>query len=61
MVECGVGITIAARHMVNYSPAGLSFLKLRGYEEFFRVSCIWNRETNPCLGCFLDVAGQFVS
>lgn len=55
MIECGLGVSILARHMSHYATENVAFVGLKGYEKYFRVSCAWNRDSNPCIPQLLDV------
>lgn len=55
MVECGAGVSILAEHMRQFATENVAFVKIRGCEEYFRVSCIWQKEDNPFLQDFLNV------
>ena len=55
MVECGVGVSILASHMIKYASDNISFVKINGYEDYFRMSCVWHKDANPCLPQLLNV------
>lgn len=58
MVECGVGVAILAQHMTHFATENVRFIRLKGYEKFFRVSCAWHKDANPCVDSFLEVIDQ---
>lgn len=55
LVECGEGIAILAEHMSRFASKNIKFIPLKGYERFFRVSCVWQANANPCIDPFLHV------
>ena len=61
MIECGNGVSILAKHMSHFATDNVSFVRLKGYDKYFRVSCVWRREVNPCIPFFLDVVDECVT
>ncbi|MGL5259973.1 MAG: LysR family transcriptional regulator [Lachnospiraceae bacterium] len=55
MIECGMGVSILAKHMQRYASENVKFIELEGYETFFTVSCAWKATTNPCIQKFLTI------
>lgn len=55
MVECHVGIAILAEHMTHFATAGVRFVKIRGYENYFKMVCAWRRDRNPSIPKLIEV------
>lgn len=58
MVECNIGIAILAQHMTHFATNNVKFIKLKGYESHFKVSCAWHKNGNPCIDKFLSVIDE---
>ncbi|MDR0652345.1 MAG: LysR family transcriptional regulator [Synergistaceae bacterium] len=56
MVECNRGITILAKHMSRAATENVKFLNIRGYENYFKLACVWRKNKNPCADRFVAVA-----
>lgn len=41
MVECNMGISILARHMIHFATDNVRFIKLKGYEKYFKMVAAW--------------------
>lgn len=41
MVECNMGISILASHMKRFATDNVRFIKLKGYEKYFKVVAAW--------------------
>lgn len=41
MVECNMGISILASHMTHFSTNNVRFIKLKGYEKYFKMVAAW--------------------
>lgn len=61
MVECNEGVSVLASHMTHYSSENVHFLRIKGYESYFRVTCAWRENVNPCIASFLEVLEEFTS
>lgn len=59
-VECDLGFCILAEHMSRFAPDNVTFIRLNGYENFFRVCCLWNNESNQCIPRFGDVIDEYL-
>lgn len=59
MADCQVGITILASHMQQFANDTLRFIPITGFEDYFKVSCIYKEETNDCIDKLLDVIGEY--
>ncbi len=59
MADCQMGITILASHMKQFANDSLRFVPLDGFENFFNVACIYNRETTDCIEKFLEVVDSY--
>lgn len=60
MVACEVGVAILASHVADFSTNGVKFVKLVGYEHFFRMVCIWKKDRNPCIENFIEVVDKVI-
>lgn len=60
MVECQIGITILASHMQHFATENVSFIKLKGYERFFKVVCAWRKDNNPSIPKLLEVIDKSI-
>lgn len=60
MVESGMGISILAEHMKQFTTANVAFVKLEGYENFFKIACIWKNEYNDTVSDFLEIVHDYV-
>lgn len=58
MVECNVGVSILARHMQQFASPHVAFVKIKGYENFFKVVAAWRRSENQLIPKLLDVIGD---
>ncbi|MFD1671996.1 LysR family transcriptional regulator [Agrilactobacillus yilanensis] len=59
-VESGLGISIFAGHLAHYYGKNLSFVKLEGYEDFFKINCVWKNEYNESIQNFVSIVQDFV-
>lgn len=59
MVDCELGITILASHMQQFANETLRFIPLTGFEDYFKVACIYHDETNECVDRFLEVIDDY--
>lgn len=41
MVECNMGISILASHMTHFATDNVRFIKLKGYEKYFKMVAAW--------------------
>jgi DNA-binding transcriptional LysR family regulator len=55
MVDCNLGISVLAKHMSHFAGDNVKFIKIIGYENYFRLVCAWLPEKNPCIENFLKV------
>lgn len=55
MVECGIGVSVLAKHMEHFATENVRFIPIIGYEGYFRISCAWRKGGNPCTPRFLEV------
>jgi hypothetical protein len=55
MVDCNLGISVLAKHMSHFAGENVKFIKIIGYENYFRLVCAWVSERNPCIDKFLKV------
>ncbi len=53
MVECKVGVSILAEHMAQFATKYLRFVKIEGFEKYFKMICAWRRDLNPSVVNFL--------
>lgn len=59
MVDCQIGITFMASHMKQFANDTLRFIPLKGFEDYFRVTCFYNINTNECIDKFLAVIDEY--
>jgi DNA-binding transcriptional LysR family regulator len=55
MVDCGLGISVLAKHMSHFAGGNVNFIKIVGYENYFRLVCAWLSGRNPNIENFLKV------
>jgi DNA-binding transcriptional LysR family regulator len=55
MVECNRGITVLAKHMSHVATENVKFINIRGYENYFKLACVWRKDKNPCVERFVAV------
>jgi len=61
MIECGVGVSVLASHMIRYASEKVSFVKINGGEGFFQLTCAWRSGTekeNSCVTHLLNVIDE---
>jgi DNA-binding transcriptional LysR family regulator len=58
MVECDLGISVLAKHMSHFAGENVRFIKIIGYENYFRLVCAWLPGKNPCVENFLKVTEE---
>ena len=46
MVECDMGVSILASHMRHFATQNVKFIKLKGYENYFKVVAAWKQHNN---------------
>lgn len=61
MADCQIGITILASHMRQFANDTLRFVPLTGFEDYFRVTCLYHKEPNDCIVKLLEVVDQYSS
>lgn len=59
MVDCQIGISLLASHMKQFANDTVRFVPLTGFEDSFRVTCLYNRESNDCIEKLLEVADEY--
>lgn len=59
MVDCQLGISILASHMKQFANDTVRFVPLMGFEDYFKVTCLYNRESNDCIEKLLEVADEY--
>lgn len=59
MVDCQLGISILASHMKQFANDTVRFVPLIGFEDYFKVICLYNRESNDCIEKLLEVADEY--
>lgn len=59
MVDCQLGISILASHMKQFANDTVRFVPLMGFEDYFKVTCLYNRESNDCIEKLLEVANEY--
>ncbi len=59
MVDCQLGISILASHMKQFANETVRFVPLIGFEDYFKVTCLYNRESNDCIEKLLEVADEY--
>lgn len=59
MVDCQLGISILASHMKQFANETVRFVPLMGFEDYFKVTCLYNRESNDCIEKLLEVADEY--
>ena len=59
MVDCQLGISILASHMKQFANDTVRFVPLMGFEDYFIVTCLYNRESNDCIEKLLEVADEY--
>ncbi|MBE5983424.1 MAG: LysR family transcriptional regulator [Paenibacillaceae bacterium] len=59
MVDCQLGISILASHMKQFANDTVRFVPLMGFEDYFKVTCLYNRESNDCIEKLLKVADEY--
>jgi len=60
MVECQIGVTILASHMQHFATENVRFIKLKGYERYFKVVCAWRKDNNPSILKLLEVIDRSI-
>ncbi|MDR3296102.1 MAG: LysR family transcriptional regulator [Clostridiales Family XIII bacterium] len=55
MVECGIGVSILAKHMSHFATENVKFIRILGYENYFKLVCAWHKDKNPCVEQFVAV------
>jgi DNA-binding transcriptional LysR family regulator len=55
MVDCNLGISVLAKHMSHFAGENVKFIKIIGYENYFRLVCAWLSGKNPYIENFLKV------
>lgn len=58
MVECQVGVSVLASHMRQFASDYLRFVKIAGFEVFFKVICAWRRGMNPSVPKLIEIVDQ---
>jgi len=58
MVECNIGVSILAKHMQQFATDSVSFVKIRGYDKYFKVVAAWRHSENQLIPKLLDVIGE---
>lgn len=53
LVECELGVYILAEHMSRYATKDLTFVRLKGYQHYFRIVAAWREGRNPAISNFL--------
>jgi DNA-binding transcriptional LysR family regulator len=61
MVSCNMGVSILAHHMERFATDDLRFVKIAGYENFFKVACAWDKNNNPNVLKFIEVAENYMN
>lgn len=46
MVECNMGVSILASHMKRFATDNVRFIKLKGYEQYFKVVAAWKNHND---------------
>lgn len=46
MVECNMGVSILASHMKLFATDNVRFIKLKGYEQYFKVVAAWKNHND---------------
>ena len=59
MVDCQLGISILASHMKQFANDTVRFVPLMGFEDYFKVTCLYNRESNDYIEKLLEVADEY--
>lgn len=59
MVDCQIGISLLASHMNQFANDTVRFVPLTGFEDYFKVTCLYNRESNDCIEKLLEVAEEY--
>ncbi len=59
MVDCQLGISILASHMKQFANDTVRFVPLMGFEDYFKVTCLYNRESNDCIEKLLEVTNEY--
>ncbi|MBE5991607.1 MAG: LysR family transcriptional regulator [Paenibacillaceae bacterium] len=59
MVDCQLGISILASHMKQFANDTVRFVPLTGFDDYFKVTCLYNRESNDCIEKLLEVADEY--
>ncbi|MDW2796192.1 LysR family transcriptional regulator [Clostridium boliviensis] len=59
MVDCQLGISLLASHMKQFANDTVRFVPLIGFENYFKVICLYNRESNDCIEKLLEVADEY--
>lgn len=58
MVECNIGVSILAKHMQQFATDSVAFVKIRGYDKYFKVVAAWRRSENQLIPKLLEVIGK---
>ena len=59
MVDCQIGISLLASHIKQFANDTVRFVPLTGFEDYFKVTCLYNRESNDCIEKLLEVADEY--
>lgn len=59
MVECNLGVSILASHMTRFATNNVQFIKLKGYEKYFKVVAAWKQyqDQDQNINRLLDIIG----
>jgi DNA-binding transcriptional LysR family regulator len=59
MVDCQIGVTVLASHMRQFANDTLRFIPITGFEEYFRVACIYKSVANDYINTLLGVIDEY--
>lgn len=59
-VESGLGVSLFAGHLKRFYGKNLSFVKLEGYSNYFKIYCIWKNEYNESIHNFINIVQAYL-
>ncbi|MCI1902845.1 MAG: LysR family transcriptional regulator [Enterococcaceae bacterium] len=55
MIKSGIGVSIFAGHLRRYISDDIVFIKLNGFENYFKIDCIWKNDYDPAVLNFIKI------
>jgi DNA-binding transcriptional LysR family regulator len=59
MVECNMGVSVLAKHMMHLATENVRFVNILGYENYFKLVCAWRKNKNPCVEQFVKIVEEY--